>query len=656
VKPRSFVASERPCTVGEGGEGTWLVFIIMGFFKRISAGVLLSFFFFQSVFSQDNFLNPVIVTGALSEQPLSDALASVSVINREEIEKSQSSTLADLLQGEVGVEFGRNGGLGSTTSFFLRGQDSKNIAIFIDGVRSPVDQLGALQITDLPLAQVEKIEILRGNASALYGNAAIGGVINVFTRQGAGKPAPYGSVTLGGDGLKELNAGYGGVIQDIKFNLQAGSVESAGFSAMNTSQKPLANPDSDSYQNQYFSVALEKKISIDTSLGIRINHSQSNYDYDYASSSLTTDTHQQTKSNDSNVLFVNTNLNADWKSRLDISSTKINYEEILNGVRNTSYYLFGLNEGKQKSARWFNTYALQEKTLLNFGLDYSTDQLVFTGTSANLDSYSMQRSSHGVFLGVNHSWENWTFQTNIRRDVLDIANTNARAVVTSINPNSNSGLLGIGYSLSPQWKLTTSVSNGFSSPTAFDVSQSTKLTPAKFQAKELGLAYLIEVQSFRIVLFEIDTTNSIEYDDDSPYAPTNAYISKNRGIESTGQTEWGGIRIKASMVIQTPKNLTYDEALARRAKRYGSLDLSKRMDIYDVGFKVFASGERKDSHYSSDVLESYALLSVYASRQFGKDLIGRVKLHNILDESYQLAYGFNTPGRTLTATLSYKFH
>ena len=625
----------------------------MNFFKRIFAGVSLSFFFLQPVFSQQSALNPVNVTGALSEQPLSDALASVSVIGRDEIEKSQSSTLADLLQGEAGIEFGRNGGIGSTTSFFLRGQNSKNIAVFIDGVRSPVDQIGSLQITDLPLAQIEKIEILRGNASALYGDAAVGGVINVFTRQGVGKPAPYGSATLGGYGLKELNAGYGGVIEDTKFNLQMGSVENTGFSAMNTSQKTLANPDSDSYQNQYFSVGLEKKISLATSLGFRINHSQSNYDYDYAYSSLTTDTHQQTKSNDSYVMYLLTAFNSDWKSKLDLSISKINYEEILNGTRNISYYGFGLNEGEQKSVRWFNTYALHEKTLLNFGWDYSADQLVFTG--ANSDSFLTKRSSHGVFVGVNHSWENWTFQTNIRKDVLDVTNSDASAVITSINPNSTSGLLGIGYSLSPAWKLTTSVSNGFSAPTAFDVSQDTKLTPEKFQAKEFGVSYLGSHQTFRIVYFEIDTSNSIEYSDDYPYEPSNAYISKNRGIESTGQTEWGGVRIKASLVIQNPKNLTYDEALARRAKRYGSLDLTKRIEAYDVGVKVFASGERKDSHYSSDVLESYALLSVYASRQFGKDWVARVKLHNLLDESYQLAYGYNTPGRMLTATLSYQF-
>jgi vitamin B12 transporter len=628
----------------------------MNFFARMLAGVFLSYFFFQPVFSQQDTLNPVIITGALSEQYLSDALASVSVITREEIEKSQSSTLADLLQGEAGIEFGRNGGMGSTTSFFLRGQNSKNIAVFIDGVRSPVDQLGALQITDLPLTQIEKIEILRGNASALYGDAAIGGVINIFTRQGAGKPAPFGSVTVGGDGLKELNAGYGGVRDDFKFILQAGSVQNTGFSAMDTRQKKLANPDTDGYENQYFSLGLERKLFAETSIGFRANQSQSKNDYDYAGFlALPADTHQQTKSNDAYVFYAQTKVNADWQTKLDLSSSNINYEEIRNGKRNTRDYGFGLNVGSQKSARWFNTYALQEKTLLNFGFDYSNDELMFTGTAANSDSFSMQRSSRGVFMGMNHALDDWTFQTNVRRDVLAISNKDASSVVTKINPNSTSGLLGIGYSISPQWKLTSSVSNGFSAPTAFDVSQDTKLTPEKFQAKELGFSFLKARQTFRVVYFEIDTSNSIDYADDPPFKPSNAYISKNRGIESTGQTEWNGIRIKASLVIQNPKNVTYEEALGRRAKRYGSIDLTKRIDVYDVGAKIYASGDRKDSHYSADILSSYSVLSVYVSRQFGKNLIGRFKVNNLFDEKYQLAYGYNTPGRMLNATLAYQF-
>ena len=157
-----------------------------------------------------------------------------------------------------------------------------------------------------------------------------------------------------------------------------------------------------------------------------------------------------------------------------------------------------------------------------------------------------------------------------------------------------------------------------------------------------------------MVYFETATNNSIDYDDSG--IASNAYKSSNKGFESTGHTEWGGMRIKATVVFQTPKNLTYDEALARRAKRYGSIDLTKRFDAYDLGMKIFASSERKDSHYSTDILSSYTLLSVYASRQLGKDWTARVRIHNLLNESYQLAYGYNTPGRTATASLNYQFH
>jgi vitamin B12 transporter len=630
----------------------------MNFFKLVFAGVSLFPFFLQPVFSQQSVLNPVIVTGTLSEQYLSDALASVTLISRDEIEKSQSASLADLLQGEAGIEFGRNGGIGSTTSFFLRGQASKNIAVYVDGVRSPVDQVGAIQITDFPLAQIEKIEILRGNASALYGDAAIGGVINIFTRQGSGPPKPHASVSIGSHGYQEVTAGYGGVIKTYKFNLQLGSQKSTGFSAMNTDQKTLANPDADGQMAQYFSLNLEKKIAANTSLGLRLNHSNSENQYDYATvfdNPLRTDLHKQLKVSDSQVIYLHSNLSTEWKTKLDISNNQIQYDDYLNGAINATYYGFGRNKGNQQSLRWFNTYAINDQALANFGVDYSEDQLQFTGTDSNSDSYEMKRLNRGMFTGVNQSFGQWTVQANIRRDELQVGNTNANAVVSKIKPDSTSGLIGIGYSLDQNWKINSSFSNGFSAPTAYDVSQDARLTPEKFQAKEIGFSYASDKQLFRVVYFEMDTKNSIDYDDIFGVV-SNAYASSNKGFESTGQAQWNGLKFKGSLVVQNPWNITYNEALARRAKRYGTLDLSQRFDVYEVGAKLYASSERKDSHYNNNMLKSYSALSVYGSRQFGKDWIARVKVHNLFNERYQLAYGYNTPGRTLMATLAYQLH
>ena len=627
----------------------------MNFFKLVFAGVCLLHFFHQPAFSQQAILNPVIVSATLNEQYLSDALASVTVISREEIEKSQSASLADLLLGEAGIEFGRNGGIGSTTSFFLRGQASKNIAVYVDGVRSPVDQVGAIQITDFPLAQIEKIEILRGNASALYGDAAIGGVINIYTRQGSGPPAPYASVSLGSHGYQETVVGYGGVVDSLKFNVQAGYQSSTGFSAMNTSQKSLGNPDADGQMSQHVSLNLENKITTSSSVGLRLHQSHTENQYDHASvldSPLQTDEHKQVKSIDSQVVYVQTDINSQWKTKLDVAGSQIQYDDYLNGAVNTTYYGFGRNQGDQKSVRWFNAYVVNDQTLVNFGLDYSEDQLAFTGTDLNSDSYAMKRSSRGMFTGVNQSLGRWALQANIRRDNIKIQNTDAFDAVTNIDPTSTSGLIGVGYSVTPEWKISSSVSNGFSAPTAYDVSQNTRLTPEQFQAKEIGLTYSHEKQLYRVVYFEMETQNSIDFDDNFVFS--NAYSSSNKGFETTGQAQWNGWRVKGSLVVQNPVNITYNEALARRAKRYGTIDLSQRFDDYVVGVKLSASSARKDSHYNTNILNHYSLFSAYASRQIGKDWIARVKVQNLFDESYQLAYGYNTPGRTVLASLAYQ--
>ena len=611
--------------------------------------------FHSLIFAQEQKLKPVVVTASFNDQDLSDALASITLIDRAQIEKSQSVTLLDLLQGEVGIEFGRNGGTGASTSFFLRGQDSKNVAVYIDGVRTPVDQIGALQITDIPIAQIEKIEILRGNASALYGDSAIGGVINIFTRQGIGKPSPYSSVTVGRYGLNDINVGYGGTIDDYKFNFQFGNMVITGFSAMNTAQKTLANPDKDGYLSQYYSMHLAKNIASHTLLGFRANHRNSDYSYDYSIASdnpLTTDKHNQKKTSDMYVLYVHTAINQDWKSKVDVSNSKIGYEDFLNGSRNTTYYGFGLNSGKQNSLRWFNSLSIYDFAVLNFGIDYSEDEQVFTGTSTNSDSYFMKRQSRGTFVGINQNIKKWFFQTNIRRDNMYITNTDASSLLTTVTPAATSGLIGVGYEISPKWKITTSISNGFSAPTAYDVSQNTKLTPEKFLSKEAGFTYVNGSKLLRMVYFEMTTQNSILYDDS--YVASNTYASENKGIETTGQSEWAGYRVKASLVFQNPKSVTYDEVLARRAKRYGSLDINRLIGDYELGSKIFAADERKDSHWNSYTLGSYALVTLYASTKLDNNWTARLKLENAFDKYYQLAYGYNTPGRTMSFTLVYQ--
>jgi len=590
-------------------------------------------------------LQPVVISATKLEQPLSEVLASVSVITRQDIDKSQAPSLADLLQGEAGFEFGRNGGPGTTTSFFLRGQDSINVVLMIDGVRSQVDGIGALQITDMPLAQIERIEILRGNASALYGDAAVGGVINIWTRKGMGEPTAYGAVTLGSRQTYDVNAGVGGSINDLSFNVQGGRKGSDGFSAMNPVMNARVNPDNDGYSNEYVSAQLDQKIDADFNVGLRMQSRRAKANFDSGTSfagDRPTDINLLNSRNDQVTVYARKALTDQWVSTLDFSHSSLGYEN----SKNSLVLSDGTLKGSQNALRWFNTYQARTQSNLSFGLDKSTDHYNASGDYG----YGMRRESMGYFAGWTEKIHRLTLQLNARRDQMELSRTDDYGT-SRIDQASNSGLLGLGYALTDAWRLTATASTGFRAPTAYEISTNTAVKAENYTSKEAGINYIDEALLARIVYFKTETRDAIDYD--SSYHAVNIGQTENHGIETTLRAMWMGNSIKMSLVDQDPRNVTLAQPLARRAKTHGALDISRPVAGYELGAKLYAAGERKDSPYSSNMLGGYSIWSLYASRKIDANWTARLKLENAFDHHYQLAYGYNTPGRGLFATLQY---
>lgn len=590
-------------------------------------------------------INPVVITGARMEQQLSQALTSVSVITRQEIEKSQSPTLADLLQGEAGFEFGRNGGPGTTTSFFLRGQNSSNVVVMIDGVRSQVDSLGALQVLDVPLFQIERIEILRGNASALYGDAAIGGVISITTRNGKGTPAAYGSVTYGSRNSLDASVGYGGKSEDYRFNVLAGIKKTDGFSAINTQQQAAANPDQDGYSGQFMAARVEKLLSQDATVGVRLQGARSTADTDNAWANSPLDTHQFKKRNSSLGFFWRQSFTADWVSQLDLTTSSLGYEDIENGQRLNSYGLF---EGRQNLARWFNTWQAGVNTAVNFGADVTSENFKVDQGNA----YDMQRDANGVFAGVTQKLGAFTAQLNARHDDLKVQNMEPGLASSSNRSGADTGLLGLGYAITPQWSVTGTVSTGFRAPTASEVSKNAQLKPETHQSSEIGGSYSAETLLVRVVYFDTRTTDAIVYKPLQGWEYTYESVGRvsNKGVEATLRAQWRGYSLKASVVNQDPMNDVSHKSLDRRAQNYGAIDVSRSFGTYDAGARLYASGARPDGTHT---LAGYSLWSFYASRKIDDNWTARLRMDNAFDKQYQLAYGYNTPGRGLFATLQY---
>jgi vitamin B12 transporter len=590
-------------------------------------------------------LNPVVISAARLEQPLSEVLASVSVITQQDIDKSQAHSLADLIQGEAGFEFGRNGGPGSTTSFFLRGQNSINVVLMVDGVRSQVDGIGALQITDMPLAQIERIEILRGNASALYGDAAVGGVINIWTRKGKGEPTAYGSLTLGSRHTYDVNAGVGGGINDLSFNVQGGRKGSDGFSAMNPLMNARVNPDNDGYSNEYVSAKLDKKIDADFNLGLRMQSSRAIANFDSGSAyagDRPGDLNLLNSRNDQVTVYARKALTDQWVSTFDFSHSSLGYENSKNSLLLSD----GTLKGSQDAIRWFNTLQARANSNLSFGIDKSTDYYSAGGDYG----YEMRRDSRGYFVGWTEKIDRLTLQLNARRDQIELSRTDDYGN-SRIDQATNSGLLGLGYALTKAWRLTATASTGFRAPTAYEISTNTKVKAENYLSKEGGVTYTNEVLLARVVYFKTETRDAIDYD--SSYQAVNIGQTENQGVEATLRAAWMGNSFKLSLVDQDPRNITLAQPLARRAKRYGALDISRSLAGYELGAKLYAAGERKDSAYSDNMLGGYSVWSLYASRKIDMNWTARLKLENAFDHLYQLANGYNTPGRGLFATLQY---
>ena len=594
-------------------------------------------------------LPQVLVTATRVEQPLADVLSSVSVITRADIERSQAQSLADLLQGEAGFEFARNGGPGAVTSFFLRGQNSINSVIVVDGVRSSVDQIGSLLVIDIPLQQIERIEILRGNASALYGDAAVGGVISITTVTGKGKAHAYGSVGWGTSNTRQLQAGYAGVFEGVRLNLSLGQSASDGFSAMDSAKKASANPDKDGYTSNFFALNLDRNMDADTAVGLRVKFSSSADDYDDA---FGTSTEKNLLKRETQNLgaFVKRAWTQSWSSGLDFSVSPMGYEDSRNGVlyaAGDGSYKNGLSTGTQRELRWSNTLQALPATLLNFGLDYAQSSYKGEGDSA----YEMRKSGLGSYLGVTQSLDALTLKANVRNDQLTTEEPSAGNAAKN-EQNINSSLLGLGYKLGGGWRINGTMSTGFRAPTAYEVAATPGLKSETYQSREVGLVFAQGTAYARAAYFEALTDDAIDTQDYVTY--TNVGRTENKGLEASLRTQLWGNALALSVVSQDPKNLVTGKRLARRAQLYGNLSVSRVMAGVEWGAKVYAADDRKDSDYSSIVLPGYAIASFYASKEIEPGWTLRARIENAFDRKYELASGYNTPGAGALVTLQYQ--
>ncbi|WP_150722316.1 TonB-dependent receptor plug domain-containing protein [Pandoraea capi] len=590
--------------------------------------------------STDATFNTTVVTASRTEQKLADTLASTSVITRAQIEASQAQDLPSLLRAQAGVEIVQNGGFGTSASLFMRGAASNSSLVLIDGVPVNSATTGTTNIAQIPVSQIDHIEIVRGNVSALYGSQAVGGVIQIFTRKGdGGPPKAHAEIGYGTNNTTQANAGIAGSFDDGKtrFSLDVSRFHTNGISAQDPRFAPKANPNRNGDDNTSVTATLSRKFGDTWEVGARLFQSDGSSSYDSAFG-------KPTDLNDVDArvrqvsAYAKGNVTDKWSTRFTVTQGDDYSYNYLNGNGNGNFHT------SSNQIDWANEYVFlpDQKLIAGYSrLEQTVDSNTnYDRNNRHLDSFYV--GYEGV-IAQKHE-----VQATVRRDMY------------SDFGGANSYWVGYGYRLTDQWKLMANASDGFRAPTFNELFYpgfgNPNLQPERSISKEVAVQFFDERFGLaKLALFRTNYTNLIQSLTVFPYTAANVAKARVEGLELTyqGKIQWTGTDVRASFTRQNPTDLDADKVLARRAKQYGSFGVTQTLfSKFSVGGDVFYSGERYDT--GGQHLGAYTLVNLQARYNIDKSWYVSAHLDNVFNKNYQTVYGYNTLGRAIYVSLGWK--
>jgi vitamin B12 transporter len=578
-------------------------------------------------------LDEVVVTATRIEQPLKQTLSSTTVITREDINSSQASDVPTILRSVAGVEISQNGGYGKPASIFLRGNNSSQVLVLLDGVRINSATSGTTSIEHLMLDQIERIEVVRGNVSSLYGSEAIGGVIQIFTKRGRDEPAFNVSAGAGNHGTQSIAAGFGGKVNSTDFSLQANRFITEGVSALNPGLYPRANPDNDGYDNTSISANLRHVLNTDHSLSANIFNSQGHNQFDSGfSPDVATDIHNSDIQVSKASVASENRLGSSWQSKVQLSQGVDSSQSYKNGQLATPGSLY---KTTNQQATWLNTIQLSANKQLLAGVETLGQQV-----TSDLNPVYVQdaRRINSLFAGYTGNYGVHQMQTNLRQD------NNSQYGI------ANTGLLGYGYAISETWRATASYSTGFRAPTFNQLYYpnfgNANLEPERSINKEAGLHYSIKDHSLDATYFDNRIAGLI-----SGSPAQNVNEARIDGWELSYAGQFGATGIKSAVTIQNPRDLSSNKALDRRSTTHSSVAATQKMGALQFGAEWLYSYTRTDS---GKTLPEYHVFNLTTAYTLSKQWKASFRANNLTDQNDSNAYGYNPLGRTFFANLSYQ--
>ncbi|AWV08232.1 membrane protein [Lysobacter maris] len=578
-------------------------------------------------------LDGVVVTATRTAQTQDQTLAAVTVIDREQIERLQPPSLPDLLRGRAGISLANNGGPGKSTSLFLRGTESDHVLVLVDGVRIGSATSGSAALQDIPVEQIERIEIVRGPFSSLYGSEALGGVVQIFTRRPRGPFEPSAMLAVGSQDSHRASAGVAGKGGDGWYSVQAAHETTEGINAYRGTRN--FDPDRDGYRNSSLSVQGGYRFGERWDGDLRVFRAEGRNEYDGGPASEADTVQQAVGGRLSYSTGPGFKLTASAATSADLSDNY--FDGAFSSRFDTRRQLAGLQADIGAGGG-----------LLTLGFDWQRDEV--EGTT---DYATDVRINRGAFAQWQQTFGTQSLQASVRRD--DNAQFGGKTT----------GSVLWGWDITNALRLTASAGTAFKAPTFnelyFPGYGNPALGPESSRSVEIGLRGEHGWGRWSLNAYQTRIDDMIAYDADLGQfgGPNNIDRARIRGLEGVLGTTVAGWELAATATLLDPENDAdvsgyRGNVLPRRARRSGRIDLDRGFGALSVGASVTGAGARYDNLANTRRMGGYGLTDLRVGYALSPAWQLRLSLDNVFDKRYETATFYNQPGRQWLLSLRWR--
>ncbi len=594
-------------------------------------------------------LPDVLISASRQVESRTATSAANTVFTRTDIDRLQPSGVTDLLARVPGVQVAPTGGRGSLPGIFIRGTKAAQTLVLVDGVRIANATSGDSGLQFLDVDQIERVEVLRGSRSAVYGSDAIGGVIQIFTRRG-GAPGlqPRLRLAAGSNQTWQRSLGLSGGDDTTRFNLGASLDETAGIDS--TGPSHASDGDHDAYRNRSLNLSLSHTFNerFEAGLNLLDSRGRSEYDNPYGRlDEVTWLSYPQQPYTDFSVSslgsWFDAQLNDTWHSRLELGHSE-NRDDKRDKLSDQRF----IYNTYRDQVTWQNEFALDERNQLMLGGDWYQDR--FHGT-ANFSEDS--RWNRAAFAQYRFAGERFSSELGVRHDrnqQYGEQNTWNASLTVPLNPRND---------------VLVSYSEGFRAPTfndLYDVQYGNPdLRPEHSKSYELQWrSQLASHTRLEASLYRTDLRDAINYDP-ARRRPGNVDNARINGLELSLMQEWAGWTSQLGLSMIDPRDRETGHTLQRRARRTLSLDLDRQFERFNVGASWQAVSGSYDDPSNNNRIGGYGLLGLRGGMVLTDEVRLELKLDNLLDKQYSRAlysfdgsqYGYREEGRTWLLSLTW---